>query len=47
MAWHFDGFTPTEIAERLGANPAAVRQSLARARRNLARRLGTTGRDAG
>jgi RNA polymerase sigma factor (sigma-70 family) len=43
MAWHFDGFTPTEIAERLGTSSAAVRQSLARARRNLARRLGTTG----
>jgi RNA polymerase sigma factor (sigma-70 family) len=47
MAWHFDGFTPTEIAERLGTNSAAVRQSLARARRNLARRLDTAGRNAG
>jgi RNA polymerase sigma factor (sigma-70 family) len=47
MAWHFDGFTPTEIAEMLGTSPAAVRQSLARARRNLARRLGTTERHAG
>ncbi len=47
MAWHFDGFSPAETAERLGTDPAAVRQSLARARRNLARRLGTTGKDTG
>lgn len=47
MAWHFDGFTPAETAERLGTDAAAVRQSLARARRNLARRLGTTGKDEG
>jgi len=46
MAWHFDGFTPAEIAERLGTDPAAVRQSLARARRNLARRLGPTEKGA-
>lgn len=47
MAWHFDGFSPAEIAEMLGTNSAAVRQSLARARRNLALRLSTTERHAG
>jgi RNA polymerase sigma-70 factor (ECF subfamily) len=47
MAWHFDGFTHAEIAEKLGTDPAAVRQSLARARRNLARRLGMQWKDTG
>jgi DNA-directed RNA polymerase specialized sigma24 family protein len=47
MAWHFDGFTPAEIAEMLGTNSAAVRLSLARARRNLARRLDMAERHAG
>jgi RNA polymerase sigma factor (sigma-70 family) len=44
MAWHFDGFSPTEIAERLNTDPAAVRQNLRKARRNLKKLLGITGR---
>jgi RNA polymerase sigma factor (sigma-70 family) len=44
MAWYVDGFTPAEIARQLGAGPAAVRQSLAKARKNLKHRLGVTGR---
>jgi RNA polymerase sigma factor (sigma-70 family) len=44
MAWYVDGFSPTEIARQLGADPAAVRQSLANARKNLKHRLGVTGR---
>jgi RNA polymerase sigma factor (sigma-70 family) len=44
MAWYVDGFTPAEIARRLGADPAAVRQSLAKARSNLKHRLAVTGR---
>lgn len=44
MAWYVDGFSPTEIARQLGADPAAVRQSLAKARKNLKHRLGVTGR---
>jgi RNA polymerase sigma-70 factor (ECF subfamily) len=44
MAWYVDGFTPAEIARQLGADPAAVRQSLAKARRNLKHRPEVTGR---
>jgi RNA polymerase sigma factor (sigma-70 family) len=39
MAWTFDDFTPTEIAEILGMEPAAVRQNLHRARTSLATHL--------
>jgi|SRR5215468_3549255 len=44
MAWYVDGFSPTEIARQLGTDPAAVRQSLAKARKNLKHRLEVTGR---
>lgn len=40
MAWTIDGFTPAEIAEELAITSDAVRQSLARARKNLKRALG-------
>jgi RNA polymerase sigma factor (sigma-70 family) len=40
MAWYVDGFTPAEIAAQLGIDPAAVRQNLAKARKNLKQRLG-------
>jgi RNA polymerase sigma factor (sigma-70 family) len=39
MAWTYDGFTPTEIAEHLECEPAAVRKNLQRARENLKRTL--------
>lgn len=42
MAWSFDGFSPAEIAEALGEDPAAVRQNLHRARQNLKRELRTS-----
>jgi RNA polymerase sigma factor (sigma-70 family) len=35
MAWAMDGFSPKEIAEEIGSTPAAVRQSLRRARQTL------------
>jgi RNA polymerase sigma factor (sigma-70 family) len=44
MAWYVDGFSPAEIARQLGADPAAVRQNLAKARKNLKHRLEVTGR---
>jgi len=44
MAWYVDGFSPAEIARQLGIDPAAVRQSLAKARKNLKHRLEVTGR---
>jgi RNA polymerase sigma-70 factor (ECF subfamily) len=40
MAWYVDGFSPAEIASELDADPAAVRQNLAKARRNLKKQLG-------
>lgn len=40
MAWCIDGYSPAEIASELGADPAAVRQNLAKARKNLKRMLG-------
>jgi RNA polymerase sigma factor (sigma-70 family) len=40
MAWHVDGFSPAEIASALDVDPAAVRQNLAKARRNLKKQLG-------
>jgi RNA polymerase sigma-70 factor (ECF subfamily) len=36
MAWTFDGYTPTEIAPILGLDPAAIRQTLRKARTALA-----------
>jgi RNA polymerase sigma-70 factor (ECF subfamily) len=43
MAWCIDGHTPAEIARELGADPAAVRQNLAKARKNLKQLLAMTG----
>jgi len=45
MAWHFDGFAPAEIAQALDIDPAAVRQNLLKARRNLKQLLGIAGRE--
>ncbi|GAA3022505.1 SigE family RNA polymerase sigma factor [Kitasatospora albolonga] len=39
LAWHFAGHTPTEIAEELRIDPAAVRASLMKARRAAAAEL--------
>jgi len=50
MAWNLDGYTPAEIADVLGLEPAAVRQNLRRARTRLATHLdaarGEDARDA-
>ena len=43
MAWHIDGFGSAEIAATLHIDPAAVRQNLIKARRNLKKRLGISG----
>ncbi len=43
MAWCIDGYSPAEIASELSADPAAVRQNLAKARKNLKQMLGITG----
>lgn len=43
MAWTVDGFSPAEIARELDVDPATVRQSLAKARRNLKQQLGIAG----
>lgn len=43
MAWYVDGYRPAEIAAELGADPAAVRQNLAKARKNLKQLLGVAG----
>lgn len=40
MAWTVDGFAPGEIAEELKMEPDAVRSSLYKARRTLARHVG-------
>jgi RNA polymerase sigma factor (sigma-70 family) len=40
MAWIIDGFAATEIASELGVSPESVRQSHAKARKNLARIYG-------
>jgi RNA polymerase sigma factor (sigma-70 family) len=40
MAWIIDGFGPAEIARELGVSPDSVRQSYAKARRNLGRFYG-------
>ena len=45
MSWTIDGYSPGEIAAALGEQPAAVRQNLRRARRNLTHALGISGRD--
>jgi RNA polymerase sigma factor (sigma-70 family) len=39
MAWSIDGFSPGEIALELDVDPAAVRQNLAKARKNLKQAL--------
>ena len=44
MSWCRDEFTPAEIARELGIDAAAVRQSIAKARRNL-RKLTSTWRN--
>ena len=43
MAWCIDGYSPAETASELGADPAAVRQNLAKARKNLKQLLRITG----
>jgi RNA polymerase sigma factor (sigma-70 family) len=43
MAWSIDGFSPGEIALELDVDPAAVRQNLAKARKNLKQALGVAG----
>jgi RNA polymerase sigma factor (sigma-70 family) len=43
MAWTIDGFSPAEIARELDIDPAVIRQSLAKARKNLKPQLGITG----
>ena len=43
MAWHIDGFRSAEIAATLHIDPAAVRQNLVKARRNLKKKLGISG----
>ncbi len=40
MAWIIDGFGATEIARELGVSPESVRQSHAKARKNLGRCYG-------
>jgi RNA polymerase sigma factor (sigma-70 family) len=40
MAWIIDGFGPAEIARELGVSPESVRQSYAKARKNLGRFYG-------
>jgi RNA polymerase sigma-70 factor (ECF subfamily) len=39
MAWHYDGYSPREIADLLGVPDDAVRSSLYQARKNLKARL--------
>jgi RNA polymerase sigma factor (sigma-70 family) len=43
MAWTIDGFSPAEIARELDVDAATIRQSLAKARKNLKQQLGMTG----
>jgi DNA-directed RNA polymerase specialized sigma24 family protein len=40
MAWIIDGFGAAEIARELGVSPESVRQSYAKARKNLGRFYG-------
>jgi RNA polymerase sigma-70 factor (ECF subfamily) len=44
MAWIIDGFGAAEIARELGVSPESVRQSHAKARKNLGRHYGRYGR---
>jgi RNA polymerase sigma factor (sigma-70 family) len=44
MAWIIDGFGAVEIAHELGVSPDSVRQSHAKARRNLGRFYGRRGK---
>lgn len=46
MALRIDGFSPAEIASQLGIDPAAARQSLAKAKKNLSELLHLTRRTA-
>jgi RNA polymerase sigma-70 factor (ECF subfamily) len=46
MAWTWDGFSDTEIAEQLGDSEAAVRMNRSRAMKNLRRSLANEGREA-
>ena len=39
LAWTYDGYSPTEIAEELSISPEAVRSNLLKARRALAKQL--------
>lgn len=39
MAWAYDGFTPTEIAEHLQVDAVTVRQNLFKARQRLKKRI--------
>lgn len=43
MAWTFDGYSPSEIAEELQITPETVRSNLRKARRTLAAHLEDTG----
>jgi len=43
MAWTFDGYSPSEIAEELQITPETVRSNLRKARRALAAHLKDTG----
>lgn len=45
MAWTLEGYTPTEIAQELKIESAAVRSSLSKARKMLAQHLSATGDD--
>jgi RNA polymerase sigma factor (sigma-70 family) len=39
LAWHLDGYKPSEIAVELGIDPAAVRTALKNARYSVAKKL--------
>lgn len=43
MAWTLDGYSPSEIADQLQITAEAVRSSLMKGRRTLAKSLGMTG----
>jgi RNA polymerase sigma factor (sigma-70 family) len=45
MAWTYDGYSPSQIAEELGIEAATVRASLQKARRTLAARLADRGEE--
>ena len=45
MAWHWDGFSDTEIASQTGESTAAVRKNRNRAMKKLRRSLAHVGRD--